>query len=281
VTAADVAAYQPVCPSQIEMTAQHPSETNGAYRNRIVLRCIQVINSKYGRFTDELSEEASGTNLASDVIAQALATGASVVKAATAAKRLAAGSALSLGLGAAVNKDLFYKQTLPAIVASMDAKRAKVITAILQAENSDPAATTYTLDRAGFDLDALQQAGSLNDAVQELTSAAVQNAAKATAAQEEAATENMGTAQDITPDIEARFRASIAEVRALEAANQTDKLRMVAIGLGLAPQPSASAKTLSAIIRRELSRVTTEDPAKQDAVMQRYEAILSPYEGAP
>lgn len=280
VTAHDVATYESVCPSQSQIQAGHPGETNGAYRNRIVLLCIQVINSKYGEFTGELSKEASGTNLVSDIVAQTLATGASIVKGANAARKLAAGSALSLGVGAAVNKDLFYKQTLPAIVASMDAKRAKVLTAILQAENSDPQASVYTLDRAGFDLEALQEAGSLNNAVQELTTAAVQNAAEATAAQQEAATENIGTVQPITADIRTRILAAAAEVKALEAANQTDKLRLIATGFGLAPQPSSSAKTLSAIIRRELAKVTTADPAKQDEIMKRYEAILSPYKEA-
>ena len=93
VTAQDFAVFQPVCPTQGEMTAPHATESNGAYRNRIVLLCIQVINSKYAAFTDELSKEASGTNLGTDILAQVLATGASVVNGATAAKRLAAGSA--------------------------------------------------------------------------------------------------------------------------------------------------------------------------------------------
>ena len=250
----------------------------GAYRDQIISLCVGAINANYSKFTRSLSKEAGLTNLSADVISQGLSTAASVVTKGPLASKLAAGSALSLGLGASVNKDLFYKQTLPAIIASMDARRNKVLTAIARSENSDPDARIYTLARAAFDLDQLQDAGSLNAAVQELTTAAVQNAAQTDAARQQAETiVDIGTVQDVTPDIDERFHGDVALVRKLESADDADKLKAIATGLGLAPPAGASARQLSALIRIELARETTMAPDKQGPFLDRADGILKPY----
>jgi len=250
----------------------------GTYRDQVIGMCVKAITANYGKFTQALSREAGVSNLATDLLSQGLSTAASVVGKASLVRKLAAGSALSLGIGASVNKDLFYKQTLPAIVASMDARRNKVLTSIAQSQNADPDAKVYTLARASFDLDLLEDAGSLNSAVQELTSAAVQNAAQTDAARQQAETlVDIGTAQTVTPDIDARFHDAAALVRKLEAANSRDKLNAIASALGLAPKPGETARQLSARIRIELARVTTMAPDKQDAFLQRAEGVLNPY----
>lgn len=277
-TAADMATYNPVCPSRADLAGPPPGVPAGQYRDQVIRTCVGAISDNYGRFTRALSQEAGLTNLGTDLVSQGLATAASVVSKAAVAQKLAAGSALSLGIGASVSKDLFYKQTLPAIVASMDARRSKILTSIAQSENADPDAKVYTLARAAFDLDLLQDAGSLNAAVQELTTAAVQNAAQADAARQQAETVvDIGTAQAVTPDVDARFHAAVALVRKLETANSADKLNAIASALGLAPKPGESVKQLSARIRIELARVTTMAPDKQGPFLDRVEGVLSPY----
>lgn len=277
-TAADMANYNPVCPSKEDLAGPPPGMSAGTYRDNVIGMCVKAITTNYAKFTQALSREAGVNNLVTDVLSQGLSTAASVVNKASVAQKLAAGSALSLGIGASVNRDLFYKQTLPAIIASMDARRNKVLTSIAQSENADPDAKTYTLARAAFDLGLLEDAGSLNAAVQELTTAAVQNAAQTDAARQQAETVvDIGTAQAVTPDIDARYHAAVALVRKLEAANSTDKLNAIAAALGLAPKPGETAKQLSARIRIELARVTTTAPDKQDAFLQRVEGALNPY----
>jgi hypothetical protein len=278
-TSADLKNYYSVCPTEAQLQEEQIAPSKGAYRDEVISLCVQAINSKYADFTVALSREAATSNLATDLVSQGLSTAASVVTKATLARKLAAGSALSQGVGATISKDLFYKQALPAIIASMDARRSKVLTAIAQSQNSDPDAKTYTLARAAFDLDLLQDAGSLNAAVQELTTAAVQNAAQADAVRQQAETlVDIGTVQAITPDVDAGFHNAIAVVRKLEAANKVEQLSAIASALGLAPKGGESAKQLSAEIRIEIARVTTMAADKQGAFLQRVEGTLAPYE---
>lgn len=279
-TATDMKTFAPVCPTRADMDGapSNPSRAAGLYRDAVIMTCIKATNDKYAQFVEGLSREAGATNLATDLLSQGLSTAASVVNNASVAKKLSAGAALSLGVGASVNKDLFYKQTLPAIVASMEARRSKVLTAILKAQNDDPYARTYTLARAGYDLDLLQDAGSLTAAVRELTTAAVQNAAQADATRQQAERVlDIGTVQTMTPAINGRVYAAVATVRKLEADDKTAQLRNIAMALGLAPDPNYNAKQLSAIIRIKTDEVTTTDPARQEQALQQVEAALAPY----
>jgi hypothetical protein len=280
-TMADLQKNQAVCPSGAQLGEAETATNKGAYRDAVISLCVKAINSKYAQFTTALSREAATSNLAADLLSQGLSTAASVVSPASLGKKLAAGSALSLGVGATINKDLFYKQTLPAIIASMDARRSRVLTAIARSQNSDPDAKVYTLARAAFDIDQLQDAGSLNTAVQELTTAAVQNAATADAIRQQAErVVDIGTAQAVTPDVDARYHAAVAVVRKLESANKVQELSAIAAALGLAPRPGETASQLSAEIRIELAQVTTLAADKQEPFLQRVEGMLAPYREA-
>lgn len=277
-TAADMANYDPVCPSKADLAGPPPGVPPGIWRDQVIGICEGAIDTNYSRFTTALSREAGIAGLGTDLFSQGFATAASVVGKAALAKKLAAASALSLGIGSTINKDLFYKQTLPAIIASMDARRNKVLAAIAQAENADPDAKVYTLARAKYDLDLLQDAGSLNAAVQELTTAAVQNAAETDAVRQQAeAVVDIGTAEAVAADVDARFHDAVALVRKLETADSADKLNAIASALGLAPKPGESVKQLSARIRIELARVTTMAADKQGPFLDRVEGVLSPY----
>ena len=278
INSADLAAFQPVCPSELQLTANHPNETSGAYRDRIIMTCVKAINAKYGKFIDSLSTESGGANLATDIIAQTLSTAASVIKDGSVSRSFAAGAAYSLGLGSTVNKDLFYKQALPAILASMDAKRSKVVTAIVEAQNRDPDAKKYTLARAGYDLDLLQQAGSLTAAVQELTSTAVQNRTAADAALKYAEIDvDVGTFHTFAPTIKDRVDASVVVVDALVRDNKETELRAIAASLGLAPKPEYNSAVLGALIRIEITSVAHVETAEQSHAMDRIDSLLAPY----
>lgn len=275
-TAADMDRFQAVCPSKEQLWAVHPGISDGAYRDGIIRICVQAINNKYTAFRDQLSLESGGSTLVTELLSQALSTTASVVTKAPLARKLAAGSAFSLGVGSTINKDLFYKQTMPAIIASMDARRAKILTSIVNAQNRDRTAKIYTLDRAGFDLDSLQQAGSIAGAIQELTTAAADNKTKADQDLDAAQLNlDLGTAQEIPPTIEARYRSAIASVDKLESDGRGDKLRDIAAALGLNPRPDQNTGALAALIRAEAAKATTEvKPQDQDRIMQRIEGAL-------
>lgn len=247
-------------------------------RDRVISNCIKAINLKYAQFTQSLSTEANTTNLGTDLLSQGLSTAASIVTKPGLTRKLAGGSALALGVGSTFNKDIFYRQTLPAILASMDARRSKVLESIARSQNADPSGKVYTLARAGLDLDLLQQAGSMNIAIQELTSTAVANAAEADA-ERQAAERNIeiGTEQATPEEINRRFRAAVKVVQSLEGQSDAAKLTLIANSLGLAPKPNETAKVLSALIRIHIAGVRTMAPDRQEAFMQKVEAALGPY----
>lgn len=275
-TSADLDRHPAICPSEKQLTDTHPTETKGQYRDRIIMACTKAINFKFGQFVQELSTESGLANLGTDLLSQTLSTAASVVDGADLAKKLAAGSALSLGIGSTINKDLFYKQTLPAIVASMEARRDKVLTGIAKSQNADPEAKVYTLARAGNDLDMLQQAGSLSAAVRELTSIAVSNANQAEKERQEAERNiNAGVLQDIPADMTTRIGAASDALENLYADGNVVKLREIATNLKLNPTANEDARSLRALIRGQLQTVSgTEDAAKRDELLKAIEKEL-------
>jgi hypothetical protein len=269
-----------VCPTEDQLQAPHPAETNGAYRDRVMMVCIKAINGRYAEFVGELSTESNGINLIANVTSQTLATAASLVTKARLARELAAGSALATGLNGAVNKELFYKQALPAIIASMDAKRSKVLTGIVQSQNSDPEAKTYTLARAGPDLDTYQDAGSLTTAVLELTDAAVDNATAASEQLQQAErTIAIGTFNPRTPlAIMDRERQSADFIISLADDDQTAALNAISASLNAASlEADATAGDLSAAIRIKNHEVTTLPEDQQGARMLSIETELKKF----
>ena len=276
-----VARFGAVCPSEDQLRAAHAPETDAAYRDRVIMVCVKAINARYVEFTEQLSTESTGVNLISDVAAQSLATAASLVTKAKLAGELAAASALSVGLGASINKSLFYEQTLPALLASMDARRSKVLTSIVESQNRDREAKVYTLARAGADLDLLEQAGSITSAVRELTSSAVENANEANTVLQAAQREiDIGIFVANTPsDILARVRGAADLVRRLEAADNRAVLLTLAQSLGHQPPANGSPTYLGGLIRGTIAGVTTIPVDQQASRMNQIEALLAPYRG--
>lgn len=284
-TSADSAAFVSVCPSVAQINAKPSSESEGAYRDGIIMVCVKAINARYDDFVEDLSQESTATNLVTEVGSQTLGVAASVVTKEAVSRKLAAGSALLLGIGGAVNKDLFYKQTLPAIVASMDARRAYVLTDIVNQQNADPEARIYKLTRAGMDLDRYQAAGSLLNAVRELTLVAVQNAAEAEAVLQNAQRSlDLGPFNAATPtSIRTRATAAAVLVRTLETPQSEAKLRTIAVAFKVDKDLPAgsSAVLMGARIRAEIGKVATLPIDQQEARMKEIEIILAPYSGAP
>ena len=226
VTATDFTRDTMVCPRTNE--PRLAGESAARFRDRVIGMCLKAIQANYDAFKNALWMESGATTLGLDVLSQSLSSIASVVDGANTVRRLSAGSAFSQGLSATINKDLFYKQALPALIASMDARRNKIITGILDNQNKDREAKTYTLDRAGYDLDVLQQAGSLASAIQELTNTAVQNQV-ATDKDVKAAEAGyvVGVFEAPAPAMGARIDAAFATIDGLVANNRTNALKAI------------------------------------------------------
>jgi hypothetical protein len=183
VTADDVAASNKfaACPTQRQATSyENAAPGNGpdqkaTIRDNVIRECVKAIDRNYLAFKVGLHKESSVANLVTDIASLGLTSGASLATGKT-AQRLAAGGAFVLGSGSAINKDVFYSQTLPAVEASMDAQRDRLLTEIITASKTDPAGTSYTLNNAGIALGAYERAGDVYAAISELTKTAAASA---------------------------------------------------------------------------------------------------------
>jgi hypothetical protein len=138
-----------------------------AIRNDVVLNRMRVYDMEFSLFARDLSSTNNSVSIGTDLTALALnGLGATTGNAATKAA-LAAASGGVIAANGAVDKDLFYQKTIPALIAQMQADRLTAETTILQGlKNSD---ADYPLQRAELDLDTLNDAGSLNSAIAAIT----------------------------------------------------------------------------------------------------------------
>ena len=138
-------------------------------RNEIVLKRMQIYDMEFSLFARDLSSANNSISIGSDLTALALSgLGATTGNAATKAA-LSAASGGVIAANGAIDKDLFYQKTVPAIIAQMQANRVKAETTVLQGLQKTDA--DYPLPRADLDLDVLNDAGSLNAAIATITQA--------------------------------------------------------------------------------------------------------------
>ena len=139
-------------------------------RNMIVLSRMRAFNIEFDNFEKGLWEDGNTATIGTDLTALALSTLATTVHGAATKTAYSAAATGVLGAGAAISKDLYYQKTLPALIAQMEANRAKaqrIILAGLQKTDS-----AYPLAAAEIDLDALKKAGSVPDAIGNMTQSA-------------------------------------------------------------------------------------------------------------
>jgi hypothetical protein len=175
---------QSVCPQQSEIDTFNSTPVGpakGQFRDKVVHDCVKAMNKHYDDFLLSLHQEAVYSNLIPEVLNLGLSGGAALTKPETAKEFTQAALAVA-GVGTAINKDVFYQQTMPAIQASMDAKRYTLLQSIVSAEKTDPTGANYSLQNASFDLDGYEAAGNVYGAISELTKTATDSAAAAKSA---------------------------------------------------------------------------------------------------
>jgi hypothetical protein len=132
-------------------------------RNGIVLVRMRAYDIEFSDFERSLYGEGNEATLGSDLVGLILGgltatTGNAATKAA-----LGAASAGVIGAKAAIDKDLYYQKTIPALLAQMEADRLSAllpITAGLKLPDAN-----YPLMQAYIDLDAYKNAGSIPAAI--------------------------------------------------------------------------------------------------------------------
>jgi hypothetical protein len=268
---------QTVCPSDTDIgtfEAAAPAAKR-ATRDDIISGCVDAVDRKYQAFKANLQQETVTTNLLVDLIALGLSSGATVATGA-AATDLSAGATATIGAGTAINKDMFYQQTLPAVESSMDANRDTILTRIVQSEQADPNATSYTLASARSDIAAYQAAGNIYIAISSLTTTA--NKSASAAKDELQSVKAAYTAQILPSPVYARLKALRDQIYGLVQPAGTAELQNIASALGLPPNPDFNALR-NAVVLEIVKRVTSVSVTDTVGAMNQLSITLKPYTG--
>jgi hypothetical protein len=140
---------------------------------------MNAYESSYSDFKRRLNGDNNIFNLGTDLTVLTLAGVAATTGSLATATALAAASAGVIGAKGAINSDLYFQRTLPALLAQMDANRAVAKLPIVKGLRLSDA--NYPLPIALIDLDALRDAGGIPTAIGGLTKQA--EAVKASAEQ--------------------------------------------------------------------------------------------------
>ncbi len=141
-----------------------------SYRNQVILARSRAVDLNYYTFLKDLYAQHNMVSLTGDMAALGLTAAGTVWAGELAKSALAAAATGVVGTKTAIDTDLFYQKTLPALVAQMDAgrKSALVIIRTGLAKSTDD----YPLEQGLADLDTYYVAGTLPGAV----SGIIQNA---------------------------------------------------------------------------------------------------------
>jgi hypothetical protein len=155
-----------------------PDERGGMtpeqYRDKVVRLRLLAIDARYKAFVEELHGAKAGIGLGADIATMVIGGVGTFVAGETTKSVLSAVTAVIAGSRVAVDKNLFYDQTLPAIVSQMDAERAKQ-RLVIEKGMAQPAAT-YSLANALSDLSDYERLGSIDVAIKKLTGSATEQA---------------------------------------------------------------------------------------------------------
>ncbi len=211
---------------------------------------MRVYEINFLRFKKSLWGDANAIAAGGDLLVLALTGLAATTGNAGTKSALAAASAGIVGAQGAINKDIYYQRTLPAVLSQIQANRdrAKAIL-ILGLSLTDP---EYPLTRAGLDLEALQSASGIPDAVGVITGQASQNQADA----QEQVTKALFSAKLLPANVQDRKAKCAAFVRGVSDRAQLDAIANV---LGVTTSSTSIRSEQNAILREMDKRVQSSE----------------------
>ncbi len=211
------------------------------YRDMVVAVYLAAIDARYLEFRRAVSSQGRGGALGADLAVLGLTTGATVINGA--ATELSAAAAAVAGGKAVVDKNVYFDKALPALLAAMDAERAKARTQIVLNLRKD--ANAYPLETAFGDIAAYESAASLDRAVDVITTNASEQRAT-----ERQRYENAVSACDGEEDVVTQRQRIMKFVSSLVTVGNVAGLDSMAKLMGLAG--GSDATTLRTAIRRDI-----------------------------
>jgi len=189
-----------------------------AWRNEVVNARVREIDISFNQFQQQLFQEGVGSTLATDWTVLSLNMAGTLVSG-NWPKYLSGASALTVGGKASFDKNAYFEKTMPALLATMVAKRKEVLVKIWDGLSKD--IDDYSLNFALSDLDAYYCAGTILGAIIEVTETAGSTAKKA-----DALLENLVIVTVLPKDIQIRCEKIAAFVKSLTP-EQLDSLAKV------------------------------------------------------
>jgi len=177
------------------------------YRNMTVGTYLMAADLRFNEFRRHLSRQARGSNFGLDLGILGFAGGASVAAGQRTANILSAVAAGLTGTRSALNRDVFFDRTLPALFAAMDGARTEIRTSIMV--NMRRPAEEYPLSVAFADLANYENAGSLDSAIERVTGDAVDRADAAQEDYAEAVENYTGPPEVGVPEMQGRIHARL------------------------------------------------------------------------
>lgn len=148
------------------MSTLNDMEAKRELRNRAVNYRLGLADDQYAKFLVALGIDAKGSNLGLDLGVTALSSVGSVVT--KGANEISAGVAALTGARGAINRELYYEKTLPAIISSINANRLRAKTEILRHLRNDNV-VQYPFEQAVSDLKEYRLSAQLDLAITQIT----------------------------------------------------------------------------------------------------------------
>ncbi len=146
------------------------------WRNAVILVRMGAADARYQEFRINLSQEVRGANFGLESAVLGL-SGIATVSGEATANALAAAVAALTGARAALNREVYFERTLPALIAGMEVSRLEIATRILSGLGRPT--TEYPLEVGLLDALAYERAASLDQAIQVVTAEAAREASEA------------------------------------------------------------------------------------------------------
>ena len=217
------------------------------WRNEVVNARLHVANLYFNKFQQEIFEQGVGFGIATDWTVLALNAAGTLAGGGT-PNVLSAGSAAIVGGKAAFDKNAYFDKTMPALLATMSAKRKDILVRIRVGLTKE--IEEYPLTLALSDLEDYYHAGTIPGATVDIAENAGAIAKKA-----EAKLESLMIVVPVPADLQVRLETASAYIKTLTP-SQMDEL---AKSLGVRTGGEALSDILTTIAKiqsvNELTRI--------------------------
>ena len=150
-----------------EYKKQNTAEEKRGYRNAVIYGQMQAIDIRFSEFQEALYKEGIITNLSLDILGIGVGAAGATVIGGNTSRILSAVSAGIAGTQTAFNKNVYYERTMPALLALMEAERAKIRNQIEQSLLLS--VEDYPIEKSLGDIGRYFNAGSIPGSIVVLT----------------------------------------------------------------------------------------------------------------